>query len=139
MKIAVKEEEVLTDNLRSLHYLCKSFFISKITANIRWIIWWRRQIFWNESLNDVRNDLWDNAKFETDYHKPLTSLTDKAENTIEVIPKVKEKTKPEEITVSDELSKVFPEANEKIVEQEEKITDWPLNNLEEIFSKTDKG
>ena len=66
-------------------------------------------------------------------------MTDKAENTIEIIPKVKEKTKPEEITFSDELSKVFPEVNEKIVEQEEKITDWPLNNLEEIFSKTDKG
>ena len=66
-------------------------------------------------------------------------MTDKAENTIEIIPKVKEKTKPEEIAFSDELSKVFPEVNEKIVEQEEKITDWPLNNLEEIFSKTDKG
>ena len=50
-------------------------------------------------------------------------MTDKAENTIEIIPKVKEKTKPEEITFSDELSKVFPEVNEKIVEQEEKITD----------------
>ena len=66
-------------------------------------------------------------------------MTDKAENTSEIIPKVKEKTKPKEITFSDELSKVFPEANEKIVEQEEKITDLPLNNLEEIFSKADKG
>ena len=45
------------------------------------------------SLNVVRNNLWDDAKFETDYNKPLTSLTDKAENTIEIIPKVKEKTK----------------------------------------------
>ena len=58
---------------------------------------------------------------------------------IEIIPRVKEKTKLEEITFSDELPKLFPEANEKIAEQEEKINDLPLNNLEEIFSKIDKG
>ena len=91
------------------------------------------------SLNDVRNDLWDGAKFETDYSNPLTSLTGKTENTIEIMPKVKEKTKPEEITFSDELPKLFPEANEKVAGQEEKINDLPLNNLEEIFSKIDKG
>ena len=62
-------------------------------------------------------------------------MTDKAENTIEIMPKVKEKTNPQEITLSDELSKLFPEANENIAEQEEKINDLPLNNLEEIFSK----
>ena len=27
--------------------------------------------FGKASLNDVRNDLWDDAKFETDYKKPL--------------------------------------------------------------------
>ena len=97
------------------------------------------RFFGTRSLNDVRNDLWDDAKFETDYSNPLMSLTDKTENTIEIIPKVKEKTKPEEITFSDELPKLFPEANEKIAEQEEKINDLPLNNLEEIFSKIDKG
>ena len=91
------------------------------------------------SLNVVRNNLWDDAKFETDYNKPLTSLTDKTENTIEIVPKVKEKTKPEEITLSDELSKLFLKPTKKIAEQEEKINDLPLNNLEEIFSKIDKG
>ena len=50
------------------------------------------------------------------------SLTDKAENSVEIIPKVKErKLKPEEITFSDELSKLFPEANKKIAKKEEKI------------------
>ena len=69
-------------------------------------------------------------KFETDYSKPITSLTDKAENSVEIIPKVKErKLKPEEIIFSDELSKLFPEANEKIVEQEEKINDLLLKNI----------
>ena len=91
------------------------------------------------SLNVVRNNLWDDAKFETDYNKPLTSLTDKTENTTEIVPKVKEKTKPEEITLSDELSKLFLKSTKKIAEQEEKINDLPLNNLEEIFSKIDKG
>ena len=56
-----------------------------------------------------------------------------------MIPRVKEKTEPEEITFSDELSKLFPEANEKTAEQEEKINELPFNNLEEIFSKIDKG
>ena len=66
-------------------------------------------------------------------------MTDRAENTIEIIPKVKEKTKPEEITFSYELSKLFPEANKKITEQEEKINNLPVNNLEKIFSKIDTG
>ena len=77
-------------------------------------------------------------KFETDYSKPITSLTDKTENLVEIIPKVKErKLRPEEIAFSDELSKLFPEANEKIAEQEEKINDLPLKNIGEIFSKID--
>ena len=95
--------------------------------------------FGTGSLNDVRNDLWDDVKLQTDYNKTLTPLTDNAENTIEIIPKVREKTKPEEITFSDELSKLFPEANRKIAEQEEKVNDLPLNNLENFFSKIDKG
>ena len=70
--------------------------------------------FGTESLNDVKDDLWNNSKFETDYSRPVTSLTDKAENTIELIPKVKERPpEPEEITFSEKLSKLFPEANEK--------------------------
>ena len=46
------------------------------------------------------------------------SLTDKAVNRIELVPKVKEKIKLEETTFSDELSKLFPKANEKIAEQD---------------------
>ena len=70
-------------------------------------------------------------KRETSYSKPITSLTYKAENSIEIIPKVKErKPKPEKITFSDEWSKVFPEVNEKMAEQEEKINDLPLKNIE---------
>ena len=65
-------------------------------------------------------------------------MTDKSKNMIEIISKVKEKAKPEEITFSDEFSKLFPETNENIAEQEGKINDLPLNNLEEIFSKIDK-
>ena len=96
--------------------------------------------FGTESLNDVKDDLWNNSKFETDYSRPVTSLTDKAENTIELIPKVKERPpEPEEITFSEELSKLFPEANEKMTEQEEKINDLPLRDLEKIFSKIDQG
>ena len=74
--------------------------------------------FGTEPLNDVTNDLWNSEKFGTDYSKPIASLTEKAENMIEIIPNVKEKTKPKEITFSDELSKLFPEANEKIAEGE---------------------
>ena len=58
---------------------------------------------------------------------------------IEIVPRVKEKTEPEEITFSEELNRLFPEANEKIEEQEEKIDDLPLQNLVDIFSKIDKG
>ena len=60
--------------------------------------------FETESLNDVRNDLWNSEKFETDYNKPITPLTDKADNSVEIIPKVQErKLKPDDITFSDEL------------------------------------
>ena len=76
--------------------------------------------FGTESLIDVRNDLWNSEKFEIDNSRPITSLTGKAEIAVEIIRKVKErKLKPEEFTFSDELSKLFPEANEKIAEQEE--------------------
>ena len=37
------------------------------------------------------------------------------------------------------MSKLFPEANKKIADQEEKINHLPLNNLDEIFSKIGKG
>ena len=64
----------------------------------------------------------------------------KAENPVEIIPKVKErKLKPEEITFSDELSKLFPEAKEKIAEPEEKINNLPLKNIGKCFSKIDQG
>ena len=36
------------------------------------------------------------------------------------------------------MSTLFPEANKKIAEQEKKMNDLNLNNLEEIFSETDK-
>ena len=94
------------------------------------------RFFGTESLNDVRDDLWNNSKFETDYSKPVTSLTDKTENTIELIPKVKERPpKPEEITFSDKLSKLFPEDNEKMAEQEEKIMVCRLKILKKCSRK----
>ena len=58
---------------------------------------------------------------------------------IEIVPRVKEKTEPEEITFSEELNRLFPEGNEKIAEQEQKIDDLPLLNFVDIFSKIDKG
>ena len=65
---------------------------------------------------------------------------DKAKNPVEIIPKVKErKLKPEEITFSDELSKLFSKAKEKIAKQEEKINDLPLKNIGKFFSKIDQG
>ena len=99
--------------------------------------------FGTELLDDVKTNFWNNSnndtKFKTSYSNPLTSLTDKSNNVIEMVPRVKEKTEPEEITFSDELNRLFPEANEKIAEQEEKIGDLPLNNLVDILSKIDKG
>ena len=96
--------------------------------------------FGTESL-DVRTNFWNNnnTTFQTSFKNPLTSLTEKRNNVIEMVPRVKEKTEPEEITFSEELNRLFPEANEKIAEQEEKIDDLPLQNLVDIFSKIDKG
>ena len=55
-----------------------------------------------------------------------------------MVPRVKEKTEPEEITFSEELNSLFPEANEKMAEQGEKIGDLPLQNFVDIFSKINK-
>ena len=52
-----------------------------------------------------------------------------------MVPRVKEKTELEEITFSEKLNRLFPEANEKIAEQEEKIGHLPLGNLVNIFSQ----
>ena len=65
---------------------------------------------------------------------------DKAENTIELIPKVKERLpEPEQIIFSEELSKLFPEASVEMAEQEQKINDLLLKDLEKCFSKIDQG
>ena len=93
--------------------------------------------FGAESLNDVRTNFWNNndTKFKTSFKNLLTSLTDKTNNVIEMVPRVKEKTELEEITFSEKLNRLFPEANEKIAEQEEKIGHLPLGNLVNIFSQ----
>ena len=52
---------------------------------------------------------------------------------------IEKKKNPEEITFSEKLSKLFPEANEKMAEQEGKINDLPLKDLEKFFSKIDQG
>ena len=96
--------------------------------------------FGTESLDDIRTNFWNNndTKFKTSFKNLLTSLTDKSNNVIEMVPRVKEKTEPKEITFSEELNKLFPEANKKIAEQEEKIGNLPHINLADIFSKIDK-
>ena len=55
--------------------------------------------------------------------------------------KVKEKPppEPENITFSEELSKLFPEANEKMIEQENETPKLPIQELEQFFSKIDRG
>ena len=55
---------------------------------------------------------------ETDYNRPNISLIDRVNNVFELMPKVKEKSppEPENVTFSEELSKLFPEANEKMIE-----------------------
>ena len=47
------------------------------------------RFFGTESLKYFRNDFWNSKKFETEYSKPIISLTGKAENSIEMIPKLK--------------------------------------------------
>ena len=97
--------------------------------------------FGTESLDDIRTNFWNNndTKFKTSFKNLLTSLTDKSNNVIEMVPRVKEKTEPKEITFLEKLNRLFPEANEKIAEQEEKIGNLPHINLADIFSKIDKG
>ena len=54
---------------------------------------------------------------ETDHNRLNISLIDWANNVVELMPKVKEKPppEPENITLSKELSKLFPEANERMI------------------------
>ena len=61
-----------------------------------------------ESLDDVRTNFWNNndVKFQTSLKNLLTSLTDKSNNVIEMVSRVKEKMEPGEINFSEEL-KVF--------------------------------
>ena len=53
------------------------------------------------------------------------------------MPKVKEKSppEPENVTFSEELSKLFPEANEKMIEQEDETPKLPIQELEQFFLK----
>ena len=78
---------------------------------------------------------------ETDHNRPNISLIDKANNVFELMPKVKEKSppEPENVTFSEELSKLFPEANEKMIEQKDEIPDLQIQDLDQISSKIDRG
>ena len=72
---------------------------------------------------------------------PLTNFN-KDTNIIEMIPKSFKKEHDDKITLSDQLSKLFPQINDegKIPEHEvEIITSLPVDKLVEILTKTDKG
>ena len=61
--------------------------------------------FGTESLDDVRTNFWNNndTKFQISFKNPLT---DKSNNVIEMVQKVKEKTEPEEIAFSEKLNRI---------------------------------
>ena len=75
MKMVVEEEEILTDNLRPLHYLCPPIFSLPRSPPTLDDLFDEGRFFGRESLNDARNDLWDDAKFETDYNKSLKPVS----------------------------------------------------------------
>ena len=54
------------------------------------------------------------TRLEKDHNRPNVSLIDKVNNVNELMSNVKEK--PQNITFSEEFSKLFPEVNEKVVE-----------------------
>ena len=60
------------------------------------------------------------CRLETDHNRPNISLRDRANNVVELMKK--SPPEPENITFSEELSKLFPKANEKMVEQEDEIS-----------------
>ena len=76
-----------------------------------------------------------------DLKPPLTNFN-KDTNIIEMIPKSIKKEPDNKITLSDQLSKLFPQVNDedKIPEDEgENIASLPIDKLVEILTKTDKG
>ena len=76
-----------------------------------------------------------------DLKPPLTNFN-KDTNIIEMIPKTIKKDPDDKITLSDQLSKLFPQVNDegKIPEHEgENITSLPINKLVGILTKTGKG
>ena len=76
-----------------------------------------------------------------DLKPPLTNFN-KDTNIIEMIPKSIKKEPDDKITLSDQLSKLFPQVSDedKIPEDEgENIASLPIDKLVEILTKTDKG
>ena len=80
-------------------------------------------------------------RLKTDHNRPNISLIDGANNVVELMSKDKEKPplEPENITFSEELSKLFPEANEKMIEQEDETPNLLIQDLDQISSKIDRG
>ena len=76
------------------------------------------------------------TRLEKDHNRPNVSLIDKVNNVNKLMSNVKEKPPPEpqNITFSEEFSKLFPEANEKVVEQEDEIPILTIQDLDQIFS-----
>ena len=80
-------------------------------------------------------------RLKTDHNRPNISLIDGANNVAELMSKGKEKPplEPENITFSEELSKLFPEANEKMIKQEDETPNLPIQDLDQVSSKIGRG
>lgn len=78
---------------------------------------------------------------KTNFDGLITNLIDKANNVIEMIPKILKK-EDNNLYLSEQLSKLFPEVNVQGKTKQgnnENIGDLPIKELTEILSKTDKG
>ena len=92
---------------------------------------------------DVGMDFLDNLtprpepRFETDFNRLLTSVIDNANNVIEMVPKVKEKTEEKpDINLSEHLAKLFPDVDEKITGKDDQSINQLLHSdFSEILSK----
>ena len=83
---------------------------------------------------------------KTDFDCPITNLIDKANNIMEMVPKnEKQDLDKDDIYLSEQLSKLFPEVDDGGgdgylgEEDDQKINEFPIPELTEILSKIDKG
>ena len=74
---------------------------------------------------------------ETNFNHPVIRLINKQKNTVDIIPKTKKDELIDQFNLSDQLSKLLPNIDGTVDEQNDKTNELPIDKMTDILSQID--